>query len=69
MGKESQLCKVTYDWLLYIFNDDQYQSKRLITIRSTLAEFDMAEVWENQHLGALVGLNIREPTIGSVNVF
>ena len=55
MGKESKLNKVIYDRFLYLFNDDQYKSKWLMTIRSILEECNMVEVWENQ-------------TIGSVNV-
>ncbi len=47
-GKESKLCKVIYDRLLYLFNDDQYKSKWLRTIRSTLEECNIADIWENQ---------------------
>ncbi len=34
IGKESKLCKVIYDQLLYLFNDDQYKAKWLMTIKS-----------------------------------
>ncbi len=48
IGKESKLCKVIYDQLLYLFNDGQYKAKWLTTIKSILEECSMAEVWENQ---------------------
>ncbi len=60
-GKESKLCKVIFDPLLNLFNDDQYKSKWLITIKSILEECSMAEVWENQTFESLnindIGLN------------
>ncbi len=43
-----KLCKLIYDRLLYIFNDDQYKSKWFMTIKSRLEECKMSEVWENQ---------------------
>ncbi len=36
-----------YDRLLYLFNDNQYKVKLLMTIKSILEECSMAEVWEN----------------------
>jgi hypothetical protein len=48
MGKKSKLSKVIYDQLLCLFNDDQYKSKWLMTIKSILEECNIAEVWENQ---------------------
>ncbi len=51
MGKESKLCKVIYDWLLYLSNDDQYKSKWLMTIKSILEECSMAEALENHTFG------------------
>ncbi len=48
MGKDYKLCKVIYDELLYLSNDDQYKSKWLMTIKSILEECSMAEVWKNQ---------------------
>ncbi len=51
--KESKLCKVIYDQLLYLFNDDQYKAKWLMTIKTILEECSMAEVWENQTFGTV----------------
>ncbi len=51
IGKASKLCKVIYDQLLYAFNDDQYKAKWLMTIKSILEEWSIAEVWENQTFG------------------
>ena len=53
MGKQSKLSKVIYDQLLFLFNDDQYKSKWLMTIKSTLEECNMDEVWENQTFGTV----------------
>ncbi len=53
IGKESKLCKVIYDQLLYLFNDDQYKAKWLTTIKSILEKCSMAEVWENQIFGTV----------------
>ncbi len=44
IGKESKLCKVIYDQLLYLFNDDEYKAKWLTTIKSILEECSTAEV-------------------------
>ncbi len=44
IGKESKLCKVIYDQLLYLFNNDRYKAKWLMTIKSILEECSMAEV-------------------------
>ncbi len=41
--------------MLYLFNDDQYKSKWLMTFRNTVAKHNMAEVWENQ---AFVSVNV-----------
>ncbi len=49
IGKESTLCKIIYDQLLYLFNDDNYIAKWLITIKSILEE----EVSENQTFGTV----------------
>ncbi len=57
MGKESKLCKVIYDQLLYLFNDDEYKAKWL-TIKSILEECSMAKVWKIKHLGLLICSNI-----------
>ncbi len=46
LGKESKLFKVIYDQLLYLFNDNQYKSKWLMTTKSILEECSMAKVWE-----------------------
>ncbi len=46
IGKESKLCKVIYDQLLYLFNDEQYKAKWLMTIKSILEECNIVEVWE-----------------------
>ncbi len=53
IGKESKLCKVIYDKLLYLFNDDQYKTKWLTIIRSILEEYSMTDVWENQTFGTV----------------
>ncbi len=53
IGKESKLCKVIYDQLLYLFYDDQYKAKWLTTIKSILEECSMADVWENQTFGTV----------------
>ncbi len=53
LGNESKLCKVIYDRLLYIFNDDQYKSKWLMTIKSILEGCSLAEVWETQTFGSV----------------
>ncbi len=58
LEKESKLCKVIYDRLLYLFNDDHYKSKWLMTIKSILEERSMAEVWENhafESINMLIG--------------
>ncbi len=39
--KESKLCKVIYDQLLYLFNDHQYKAKWLTTIKNVLEECSM----------------------------
>ncbi len=44
IGKESKLCKVIYDQLLYKFKYDQYKAKWLPTINDILEECRMAEV-------------------------
>ncbi len=53
LGKESKLCKVIYDRLLYLFNDDQYKSKWLMIIKSILQECSMADVWKNHAFGSV----------------
>ncbi len=53
IGKESKLCKVIYDKLLYLFHEDQYKAKWFTTIKSILEECSMAEVWENQTFGTV----------------
>ncbi len=53
IGKESKLCKIIYDQLLYLFNDDQYKANWLMIIKSILEEYSMAEVWENQTFGTI----------------
>ncbi len=39
--------------LLYLFNNDQYKAKWLMTIKSILEECSMAAVWENQTFGTV----------------
>ncbi len=53
LEKESKLCKVIYDGLLYLFNDSQYKSKWLMTIKSILEKCSMVDVWENQAFGSV----------------
>ncbi len=53
IGKKSKLCKVSYDQLLYLFNDDEYKAKWLTTIKSILEECSMTAVWENQTFGTI----------------
>ncbi len=53
LGKESKLFKVIYDRLLNLFNDDQYKSKWLMTIKNILEICSMAEVWEKQTFGSV----------------
>ncbi len=53
IGNDSKLCKVIYDQLLYLFNDDHNKVQRLMTIKSILEECSMAEVWGNQTFGTV----------------
>ncbi len=39
--------------MLYLFNNDEYKSKWLMTIKSILEECSIAEVWEKETLGSV----------------